>query len=204
MFETPYNHYLRIFQSLDPMETSKRCYVPFDPGRSAFYVRLMGTLYEISFPQSDAGDAEAPAMKNNEKILLMRYLCEGRHVPRRGGQLAYDEIPNGALYLSNFRNRCVRRAARCFGGDIKSFERAMAGFHAERLPQGDAGFRFEFVSGIYMSVILWEGDDEFAASAQFLFDDNFPSAFTAEDTAIAGEIAVGRIYDAISLPKEKD
>jgi hypothetical protein len=203
MFETPYNHYLQSFRSLDPTETAKRCAVPFDPGRSAFYVRLMGVLYEVLFPQFDAraaeGEAEAPALKNYEKILLMRYLCEGRHVPRRGGQLSYDEIPNGALYLSNFKNRCARRAARALGGDIKSFEKAMTGFQAERLPQGDAGFRFEFIGGIYMSVILWEGDDEFEASAQFMFDDNFPAAFTAEDAAVAGEIAVGRICAAVSL-----
>jgi hypothetical protein len=200
IFETPYNHYLRIFQSLDPTETSNRCAVPFDPGGSVFCVRLMGAPYKVSFPQFDAraaGEAESPAIKDNERLILMRYLCEGRHVPRRGGQLAYDEIPNGALYLSNFRIRCVRRAARSLGGDIKSFEKAMTGFHAERLPHGDAGFRFEFVSGIYMSVILWEGDDEFAASAQIMFDDNFPAAFTAEDAAVAGEIAVGRICDAM-------
>jgi hypothetical protein len=210
MFETPYNHYLQIFRSLDPAETSERCAVPFDPGKSAFYIRLMGTTCEVSFPGFDAcasEDEAAPCIKtikNYEKLLLMRYLCEGRYVPRRGGQLAYDEMPNGALYLSNFRNRCVCRAARSFGSDIKSFEQAMTGFRAERLPQGDAGFRFEFVSGLYMSVILWEGDDEFAASAQFLFDDNFPAAFTAEDAAAAGEIAVDRIRWAISLLKGKE
>jgi hypothetical protein len=207
MFETPYNHYLQIFQSIDPMEISKRCAVPFDPGQSAFYVRLMGTLYEVSFPRFGvraAEDKAAHAIKNYENLLLMRYMCEGRYVPPRGGQLAYDEMPNGALYLSNFKNRCARRAARSFGGDIKSFEKAMTGFQGERLSHGDAGFRFEFVSGIYMSVILWEGDDEFAASAQFTFDDNFPAAFTAEDAAAAGEIAVDRICGAISLLKEKE
>ena len=44
-----------------------------------------------------------------------------------------------------------------------------------------------------MSIIIWEGDDEFPSKAQILFDDNFPSAFSAEDIAVAGDICISRL-----------
>jgi hypothetical protein len=44
-----------------------------------------------------------------------------------------------------------------------------------------------------MSIIIWEWDDEFPSKAQILFDDNFPGAFSAEDTAVAGDICISRL-----------
>jgi hypothetical protein len=67
------------------------------------------------------------------------------------------------------------------------------GLKFEKLDKSDAGYRFEFMSGLYMSFLLWEGDDEFPASAQILFDDNFPHAFTAEDIAVVGDVAISRL-----------
>lgn len=40
---------------------------------------------------------------------------------------------------------------------------------------------------------IWEGDNEFPASAQILFSDNFSAAFTAEDIAVAGDITLNAL-----------
>jgi hypothetical protein len=70
------------------------------------------------------------------------------------------------------------------------------GFKAEKSGNGDAGYRFEFMNGLFMTFILWAGDDEFRATAQILFDDNFPHAFTAEDMAAVCDTAIGYLSAA--------
>jgi hypothetical protein len=50
-----------------------------------------------------------------------------------------------------------------------------------------------------MSVLLWAGDEEFPPGAQILFDDNFVFAFTAEDLAALGEVALDRLKLLASL-----
>jgi hypothetical protein len=60
----------------------------------------------------------------------------------------------------------------------------------EVLGKGDAGYRFEFLNGLFVSILLWGADDEFPPSAQILFDDNFVFAFTAEDIAVVGEVII--------------
>jgi hypothetical protein len=137
----------------------------------------------------------------------MRFLCEGRWTPPGGKQLAYQEVPWGATYLAAFNGRCIQRAARTFGNKLAAFDAAMQnwpGLKAEHLYHGQSasetgktGWRFEFISGFYMSMLLWTGDDEFPPSAQILFDDNFPASFTAEDLAVVGECAIGRIKERI-------
>ncbi|MDR0524364.1 MAG: DUF3786 domain-containing protein [Spirochaetaceae bacterium] len=184
--EVPFFHYLGIYKTLDPEEIAARCRLPFE--ERAFALRLVGTEYRIPFPDFALGDAPMA-----EKILILRYLCGGRSVAPRGKQVAYQEIPWGNVYYQNFQGRCILRFARTFGSDLEAFRRVMAFLQAEPLPQSDAGYRFEFIPGLSMSLLLWAGDEEFSPSGQILFDDNFEFAFTAEDIAVVGETVLRRL-----------
>ena len=43
---------------------------------------------------------------------------------------------------------------------------------------------------MYLTVILWLGDDEFPPESQILFDSNITSGFDAEDLAVMGDIFI--------------
>ena len=43
-----------------------------------------------------------------------------------------------------------------------------------------------------MTFILWAGDDD-SSSAQILFDNNIPFAFSAEDVAVIGDVSIDYI-----------
>jgi hypothetical protein len=189
------DHFKGIYSTMDPEEIARRTALPFDGG--AFRLRIMGAGYQAAFPVFSLKDEGGCEKKEGWKsILFLRYLCEGRYVPPLGKQLSYREIPWGNVYYRNFEGRCLRRFARTFGGSpgtIEGFRAVMEnspGLGAEKLDKSDAGYRFEFMSGLWINVYLWAGDDEFPPSAQMLFDDNFPPAFTAEDIAVAGEAVI--------------
>jgi hypothetical protein len=201
-------HYSELYGRLDPMEAAKRCGVPFDG--QAFLLRLMGADYRAAFPRFELalqdGSAEKPVYDESVRVLLLRYLCGGRQAAARGGQLSYNDIPWGALYFRNFEGRCIKRIERTFGGDLRGFSRifeANKSLRAEKLDGKECGWRFEFLNGLFMSIIIWEGDDEFPTKAQILFDDNFPDAFSAEDTAVAGDICISRLKEMLAELKDK-
>jgi hypothetical protein len=195
----PLAHYRGIYKTLDPGEIARRCALPFYPGVSAFGLRIMGREYLAAFPDFALRDGSGAEVENAvEKILFLRYLCEGKYVPSGGKQLSYHEIPWGPVYYSNFLGRCINRFASRFGRNPAVFRRIMeetGELRAEPLTQGDAGYRFEFLNGLFMSLILWAGDEEFPPSAQILFDDNVVFAFTAEDLAALGEVVIDRLKD---------
>jgi hypothetical protein len=199
--EVPLSHYLGLYRSLDPEEAARRCALPFQKGellegQGAFSLRFLGEAYRVPFPEYGTESNGRPVtLGYAENILILRYLCEGTYVEGKGKQLAYNEIPWGDFYYRNFEGRCIKRLAFSFGNDIPGFKRVMEepAFRAEGLPRGDAGYRFEFLSGLFMSLILWGGDEEFPPSSQILFDDNFVFAFTAEDAAVAAEVTISRI-----------
>jgi hypothetical protein len=213
--QKPLSHYEGIYNGLAADEIASRCALDYDRDAKCFALRLMGDEMKVSHPEfslastkvdkntETAAGAEAPGVM--EKLLVLRYLTDGRYKMPVSRELPYDDVPWGSVYYSNFRGRCVLRAARTFGGDVATLAEVFdstPGLNAERIDRGDIGYRFEFMNGLYMSLIIWEGDDEFPASAQVLFDDNFVSAFTAEDIAVAGEIMVSRLKKMMNNRKD--
>jgi hypothetical protein len=205
LYEVPLAHYQGLYEKLDPEEAAERCGLPFartGEGTGFFLLRLMGTEYRAAFPVFElrSGEAWGNVLRDNaERILLSRYLCEGKRFPSQGKQLSYNEIPSGPLYYRNFEGRCLKRAAFTFGDDPALFRRvveSVPGLSFEALDRGDAGYRFEFLNGLYMSLLVWAGDEDFPPSAQMLFDDNFVFAFAAEDLAVAGEVVIRRFKEA--------
>jgi hypothetical protein len=157
----------------------------------------MGTEYLADFPEFELREEAGSAIDDESvRVLVLRYLCNGRWVEPGGKQLSYSEIPWGNLYFRNFEGRCIKRVEREFGGDTEGFSKIFEKhkkIKAERLAGKECAWRFEFLNGIFMSIIIWKGDDEFPSKAQILFDDNFPAAFSAEDIAVAGDICISRL-----------
>jgi hypothetical protein len=189
----PLVHYSDLYSKLDPLEVSARCNIKFDDG--CFFIRLMGSEYKIEFPSFNVCASDnMPDI--NEKILILRFLCEGRWAAFAGKSLSYREVPWGEVYFKNFEGRCIKRLARTYGDKTDLFCKIMdcnAELKAERISKSNISYRFEFMSNLYTSFFIWQGDDEFPASAQVLFDDNVPFAFSAEDLATVGEIIINRL-----------
>jgi hypothetical protein len=195
--QVPLSHYLGIYKTLNPGEIARRCALPFDAEVSAFRLRIMGREYEAAFPDFELRDSGGVLVRDTfENILFLRYLCEGKYFESAGKSLAYQEIPGGSVYYPNFRGRCITRFAAFFGRNLGAFRKIMeetGELRAGPLQGADAGYRFEALSGLYMSLLFWEGDEEFPPAAQILFDDNFVFAFTAEDLAVLGEVVLERL-----------
>ena len=77
------------------------------------------------------------------------------------------------------------------GGTDKAAAALCEGLGGTEFKGSGIGYEFEFLPGLKLRFILWEGDDEFPASAQILFSDNFPDAFAAEDRVVVCENVLG-------------
>jgi len=208
----PLRHYQSVYQDLDPKEIARRCNLEFDSITSSFSLRVLGTEYHVPHPvfallDSKKLDSEIIEVTNAyEKILFIHYLCEGKYFPPQGRRLSYNEIPWGSVYYRNFEGRVLKRCALALGRDIPSLAKMIEqnpGLRAAPQDLGDGSWRIEFINGLYITLILWQADDEFPPSAQILFDDNFVFAFTAEDLAVAGEIITERLKKMLICKQSK-
>lgn len=189
----PFEHYTGLFEKLDPVEAAGRCGVRYDAERQVFSMRLLYTDYEISWPRFEIRSEmpDAFALKSlPAQMLLIRFLLEGCASTGSGAFLTYREMPWGEVYLKPFTGRCITRAAFTFGTRLAAFRAAAEKTPAIPMKNGDASYQLEIMPGYEVQIIVWEGDDEFPPSAQILFSDNFPKAFSAEDRTVVGDLFI--------------
>ena len=192
----PFEHYVGLFEKLDPMAAAERCGVRFDPEKGRFTVRLMSVDYRITWPKfSIASDVPDGFALGNlpAQMLIIRYLLEGKKSMGTGNFLPYREMPWGEVYLKPFTGRCLNRAAFTFGTRLEAFRAAIEASGAIPLNKGDAACQMEIMPGYDVRLIVWEGDDEFPPNSQILFSDNFPEAFSAEDRTVVGDILISEL-----------
>jgi hypothetical protein len=196
----PLEHYSEMFASLDPQEIAARAGVPYDAERRKFTITLMGEAYAVSWPGAEitakSSVSSFPNPNPYERILMLRYLDEGKYIEPTGKYIAYNEMPWGDVYGSNYQGRVIMRFLHEFGHDTASLKRVMEetpGIGAALEPKCDVGYSFLFMNGLSMKILVWEGDDEFPPSAQMLYDETAVFGYTAEDVAVAGDILISRL-----------
>ncbi len=195
----PFETYKARFREADPVLLSQVSGAPYDAKTGLFSVTLMGKRYTVHYPDFETHCLEedggyAPLLDNLEtKILVIRYLLEGKKAPFKGDFYAYADMPWGNHYNQVFQGRCVKRLAYTFGFKLDSFRQVMESLGGTPVPQGDAGYEFFFLDDLKLQFMIWEGDEEFPPSAQILFSGNFASAFHGEDMAAVGDISIGTL-----------
>lgn len=192
----PYDYYFKCYQEMNPYMISERLHLPYSEGEKCFHIRFLGESYKVTYPDFEViHETEENGIYLLEeyiqaKILLLRYLVDGVGMISTGALLSYHDLPWGEVYYRQFYGRCILRLAKTYGNQLHKFTAIMQGMHGCEKKYGDAAYEFELLNGLNLCFILWEGDEEFAPSAQILFSDNFPAAFSAEDVAYVGDIVI--------------
>ncbi len=184
--ELPLKHYLGLFAECDPEEIAARTGAKLEGNR--FSVRILDEERYITWPTFDD-----EGWKDNDRILFVRFLLEGKKAGKYDGYLPYRDLPWGPVYDVQFRGRCVSRLARTYGNNPEAFMKACEAIGGIRLKGSGIGYEITFVKGYQLQFYLWEGDDEFPAAAQILFSDNFQDGFSGEDRVYVCEYTINRM-----------
>ena len=200
LLKQPWEHYLKEFQDSDPREIAERTGFPYDEEQAAFTVTFWKSKYKVTWPDfevthlpDDAGYYPLEDMMK-AKILTLRILLRSTASQGTGTFKTYREMPWGEVYLRQFDGRCIKRLAFTYGNRLGDFVKIMDHIKAEQDGKtGDAAYKMEVYPGYQVKMILWAGDEEFPPASQFLFSDNFPLGFEAEDIAQMGDILISSL-----------
>ena len=189
----PFSFYEEKFKQLSPEDAIARLQDIRWDGKE-FYVNLLGREYAISHPTYAIRAMDGGALPPLPvQTFLLRYLMESKTVAWAGNWKTFREMPWGELYIKPYTGRVLTRAAFTFGIRLAAFKAACEKLGATAVPNGDAGFEFDFIEGYKVRILVWEGDDEFPPNAQILYSDNFQDGFAPEDRVVTGDILITTI-----------
>jgi hypothetical protein len=163
-------------------------------GTASLRIPFLGRTYGITCPRFEFEDRDNPGAQIplQEQVLILHYLQGCR--PRLAGRwVAYREIPGAGFYFGAFVKRAVNPLKKVFGQNVAAFQQAAAKLDAAPIETGSAGFRLDVLPYAPLQMIVWEGDDEFPAEANILFDAAVGEYLSPEDAAWLASLAVYRL-----------
>jgi hypothetical protein len=168
----------------------------FEPSDGdSLQIPFLDRIYRVSYTQfefTDQVDSEKE-VPIQEQVLILHYLMAAE-IPDLSRQwVSYREIPGASFYFGPFIKRAVDPLKKVFGQNISAFSRAAEKLQARKIENGDAGFEFRMLPAVPLQLILWEGDDEFPAEANILFDKPIGRILSPEDIAWLAGMVVYRL-----------
>jgi len=178
-------------ESLD--DISRRSGIPIaDP--DTLRLPFLGRVYLIAYPSFVFKDAADPSAQVplQEQVLILHYMQKVR--PRLKNQwVAYREIPGAGFYFAAFVKRAIDPLKKAFGQNVAGLRKAAAKLGATPLDTGNAAFRFDLLPYAPIQMVVWEGDEEFPAEANILFDATAGDYLSPEDAAWLASLPVYRL-----------
>lgn len=186
---------LEIFERKDPGRVAEKAGAAL-VGRSIILrhldreIALNVDTRRFSFKQTDE---EAPIWM---AILIIHYLnnADGKHPT--GRLKHFREFKEGHFYEPAFNRRTKDILVSVFGNDPEAMISAGKQLKGKILDTGDAAVELSYFPCLPITCIMWKGDEEFPAEASVLFDETADAFFSAEDMAVAGQMAVLELLKA--------
>lgn len=161
---------------------------------SQLRIAFLDRTYLVERPAFEFVDENhaAAQVPLQEQVLILHYL-QGVQ-PQMGGKwIAYREIPGAGFYFGAFMKRAIDPLKKVFGPNAEGLRRAAARLNGRPIETGSTAFEFQVLPYTPIQIILWEGDEEFPAEANILFDSLVGSYLSPEDAAWLASLTVYRL-----------
>ncbi len=102
----------------------------------------------------------------------------------RGEFVPFRQVKRAAPFEQAYIRTILKPLAKEFDGHREELQKACRALGGRPLPQGDVGYEIRAFDCMPLQIIFWDGDDEFPAQANILFDADITD-FLHEETVVS-------------------
>jgi len=182
-------------------ESSGCVYEPIDNQSGVFHLLLWNQPISISFPDLIAFDGNQNQLPIVYQALVLYYLRTARGSTPSGRWISFSGLPNGKFYNQAFQGYSGMQLARVFGDDLAAVQQGALQVGGRLLPKdktevGDFACLFQVLPFVPVLLVGWQGDEDFPAAYQFLFDATAANYLPTDVCAIIGGMLARKIIAA--------
>ncbi|MEW5869961.1 MAG: DUF3786 domain-containing protein [Chloroflexota bacterium] len=190
----------------DPFQLAERTAVNYQPvqaGRGEFHFDLWGRPVRLDYPDFVAySPSTGEPLASFHLALLLYYFSTADGRPLSNRWIAFTELPDGRFYTQAFQSYTGQELGRTFQNDAARFIQAARSLDGSPGSIGDASFAFQALPRAPLLVAFWQGDEDFPASFQLLFDASASHYLPTDAYAILGSTLTRRLISAAqALPR---
>lgn len=180
----------------DP-DTLTRCGGCHRDAEGNLRLAMLGKDYVVTTPGFQVRTvADGKVTSSFFSSLILTYLANADGTPPSGTWIGFRDLPDGMFYVQAFQGYSGGRLVRELEGGIEAFRRGAQALNGQPLDLGSAGYAFEALPQVRLALVYWEGDEEFPAQAQVLFDATATRYLPTDGLAILGSQLVGMLLKA--------
>ena len=187
---------------LDGRQTAQRANCRYLPSPPRYVIDLLNREYVVNLAEKRVLSAkESSPATFLEELCLLAYLINAQDVPVSGKLSPAEALPGGEFFFRGLHKLPAEELERVFGQHPKGLYRVMDEFNAERCEFGDASIRLHVLPRVPLTVVVWRGDEEFAARASILFDQTAAAHLPLDALWTAANLTVKALLKATGRPR---
>ncbi len=173
-------------QEMDPRDVCARARAEYEKESKSYRLNSFGidvtvsvTDRTISCPERDH-DILSGSVWEYSGLTYVWYLVSAQEASLSGQLVRPDNLRGGHLFSKGTHVLPLKELAEKYDTAVEEFYGRAKLFNAESVKYGDAAIQLMPLPRIPVTVILWKGDDEFPARADFLFDSSCESCLPVD------------------------
>lgn len=181
-----YHEAVKIFVDLSPEDVVARSGASYDEVLGVYLIKYFGESYTVDKKGVVSRELGPLEVSFNDKTLILQYLNSASGLPPRGRWLSFLELPDGAHHYVPLQTDATTPLAEIFGLSVGDFKIAALSLGGTPISMGHYAYSIPALPKLPLAVMLWEGDEEFAASCNILFDAVAPTHLTTAQLWVLG------------------
>jgi len=151
-------------------------------------LEYLNQSYQIVFPDIDISliDSEEK-VPIRDKILILHYFIQAKGTPITNKIIAFRELPEGANYFPTFSKRAIKPLLDHFGKEPERLISATEKLGGHKVDYGDVAVTINAFSYVPITLVLWQGNEEFAPEGNILFDSTISDYLSTYDITVLCE-----------------
>jgi hypothetical protein len=157
-------------------------------------IEYLNRLYRITIPEVEFSLVDSQEeVQIRDKVLILHYLISAKGTAVTNRQIAFNELPGGNNYFRTFSKRVIEPLVEHFGRQPGLLINAAERLGSRKVDYGDAGIVVDAFNRVPVTLIVWQGDDEFAPRGNVLFDAAAPDYLSTYDINVLCESIVWKL-----------
>jgi hypothetical protein len=151
-------------------------------------IEYLNQSYQVTFPDIQISLVDSKAeVPIKDKILILHYLTLAKGTPIANKLIAFKELPEGANYSPTFSKRSIEPLIKNFGREPQRLIEAAERLGGRKVDHGDVAVTINVFSRVPITIVLWQGDEEFPPRSNILFDATISDYLFTEDITVLCE-----------------
>ena len=128
-----------------------------------------------------------------DRVLILHYLLSAKGTPITNKLIAFKELPGGGNYFRTFSKRAIEPLVEHFGEQPHVLIDTAGKLGGHTVAYGDVAVTINAFSRVPVTIVLWQGDEEFPAQGDILFDAAISDYISTYDVTVLCESIIWKL-----------